>query len=94
MSDNRMNFCTLSLRVSPETYGVDEIQSEFQCVKDGFHVSGCRFYKPMMCGDLVCPNECDHFHGECVNKRARKAALKRAEKLLGLAMAEKRHKKK
>lgn len=83
MNDNRMNLCTPVFIVSAEAYGVDSVKIEYQCVKDGFHVCACKWYKPLISvGGIVYKGECNHFHEGCTCRRARKEAKERAKRLL------------
>ena len=82
--DNRMNLCTVTLNVSPEAYGEDAITEEFSCVKDGFSVQACKWYKPFRgSGDVPSsPFECRFFDRGCTCEIARRYAKQRATRLL------------
>jgi len=81
--DNRMNLCTVTLNVSPEAYGEDGVTVDYSCVKDGFSVQACKWYKPLRgAGGLVSPCECHYFDHGCTCGIARRYAKQRATRLL------------
>lgn len=80
MKDDRINLCTLSLYVAPESRGTRGVKVEYPCVKDCFSVKACRHFKPMTCaGGLKCYGECEYFDEmQCKCRAARSEARKRA----------------
>lgn len=81
--DNRMNLCTVTLNVSPEAYGEDGVNVDYSCVKDGFSVQACKWYKPLRgAGGLVSQFECHYFDRGCTCEIARRYAKQRATRLL------------
>ena len=78
-----INLCTVNAYIGAEVKNDKALVLEFSCVKDGYNVQVCRYFKPLKCaGDLMCHNECGWFNAGCTCKRARQYALRRATKIL------------
>lgn len=91
-TDNRMNLCTVTLEVAPEAHGEDDVRLTYGCVKDGFTVQACKWYRPLNSAGLVSPYECHWFSGGCNCPRARKYAMQRADRLLRKMLADRKRK--
>lgn len=78
-----LNLCTESIEIAPEAEGSSEVRQQFSCVKGGWSVRACRYYKPFIAaGGLVCHEECAFFENGCTCKAARTAAHRRTERIL------------
>ena len=79
----KINLCTEIITVDPEVYGTNSVAQRYDCVKTGVYVKACRYYEPMKTtGGEICPYECEYFNNGCTCVKARKAAHRRAEKIL------------
>lgn len=89
-SDNRLNLCTVTLNVAPEAYGEEKVEVEFSCVKDGFSVKACKWYRPHVAAGLVSPYECAHFSRGCTCSQAQRYAKQRANRIIRKMLSEKK----
>ena len=79
----KINLCTETLHVSPESSLVDQVQLQYKCYTGTHCVMDCRYYEPFIGADgMTCPYECAHFNNGCTCVKARKAAHRRTERIL------------
>ena len=78
-----INLCTVNAYIGAEVKNDKKLSLEFSCVKDGYSVQVCRYFRPLKCaGELMCHNECDWFNAGCTCERARQFAMRRAIRIL------------
>ena len=79
----KINLCTETLHVSPESSLVNQVQLQYECCTGTNCVMDCRYYEPFIGSDgMPCPYECAHFEIGCTCKKARAAAHRRTERIL------------